>query len=131
VRDLAQMRRLAESGDCQLVDARSAGRFEGRDPEPRPGLKSGHIPGSRSLPFAELVDAETRLMLPLEEVRRRFGQAGIDPARPVAATCGTGVTAAILALALYRLGREDVAVYDGSWSEWGALPDVPVATGAA
>lgn len=131
VRGLPQMRRLAETHDCQLVDARSPGRFEGRDPEPRPGLKSGHIPGSRNLFFAELVDADSRLMRSVAEIAQRFSQAGLDPAKPVVATCGTGVTAAVLALALYRLGREDAAVYDGSWSEWGGLPDTPVATGAA
>lgn len=131
VRGLAQMRSWAESRDGQLVDARSSGRFEGRDAEPRPGLKSGHIPGSRNLPFAELVDPGTRLMRPVAEVARCFSRAGVDPSQPVAATCGTGVTAAVLALALYRLGREDAAVYDGSWSEWGSLPDTPVATGPA
>lgn len=129
--DLAQMRLLAASRGRQLLDARSPGRFEGRDPEPRPGLKSGHIPGSHNLFFADLLDPDSRTLRSVDELAQLFRQAGVDPALPVVTTCGTGVTAAVLALALYRLGREDVAVYDGSWSEWGGLPDTPVVTGTA
>lgn len=131
VYSLAQMRELAAAQNRQLVDARSAGRFEGTAPEPRPGLRSGHIPGSRHVFYGDLTDPDTRLLHPREQLAQRFAQAGIAPSRPVVASCGTGVTAAILALALYLLGREDVAVYDGSWSEWGGLADTPVATGPA
>lgn len=131
VYSLAQMRELAATQNRQLVDARSAGRFEGTAAEPRPGLRSGHIPGSRHVFYGDLTDPDTRLLRPQEELAQRFAQAGIDPAQPVVASCGTGVTAAIQALALYLLGREDVAVYDGSWSEWGGLADTPVATGPA
>ncbi|TAN53826.1 MAG: 3-mercaptopyruvate sulfurtransferase [Methylococcaceae bacterium] len=131
VRDLAQMRRWVQAPDRQLLDARSPGRFEGSAPEPRPGVRSGHIPGSRHLFYADLVDPDNHQLLPNDALAARFAAAGIDTAQPVTTTCGTGVTAAILALALYQLGRQDVAVYDGSWSEWGGLADTPVALGPA
>jgi thiosulfate/3-mercaptopyruvate sulfurtransferase len=128
VADLDRMRALLERRDAQIVDARSRGRFTATEPEIRPGLRGGHIPGSTNLPYNELFRADDDLMLPLEEVRGAFGRAGLDLARPVVTTCGSGVSAAVLALAIYRLGRPDAAVYDGSWTEWGGRPDTPIAT---
>jgi thiosulfate/3-mercaptopyruvate sulfurtransferase len=112
------------------VDLRPAGRFTGADPEPRAGLRGGHIPGSRNLPHAELVASDGTL-LPPEALRRRLETAGIDPARPVVATCGSGTSACAIALALHVLGQERTAVYDGAWTEWGGRADTPVATGPA
>jgi thiosulfate/3-mercaptopyruvate sulfurtransferase len=125
VRELEQMRANLLSRREQVVDARSRGRFSGVEPEPRAGLRGGHIPGSVSLPHLELLRGDGTL-LPEPELRRRFAAAGIDLARPIVTTCGSGVTASTLALALYRLGRDEVAVYDGSWSEWGGRRDTPV-----
>lgn len=132
VRDKAQLLGNLKSRREQVLDARAAGRFTGETPEPRPGMRGGHIPGSRSLPFLELVDPEAQTMLPPESLEARFMAAGIDLTRPVVTTCGSGVTAGVLALGLHLLGHRQVAVYDGSWSEWG-LPDgdTPVETGPA
>jgi thiosulfate/3-mercaptopyruvate sulfurtransferase len=127
VRDLEQMRSNLLSRREQVVDARPRGRFAGTAPEPRQGLRGGHIPGSLSLPYLELLAADGTL-LPEDQLRARFAAAGVDLGRPIATTCGSGVTASTLALALYQLGREDAAVYDGSWSEWGARGDTPVET---
>jgi thiosulfate/3-mercaptopyruvate sulfurtransferase len=127
VRELEQMRANVLSRREQVLDARSRGRFAGTEPEPRQGLSGGHIPGSLNLPHLELLRADGTL-LPASELRRRFAAAGVDLERPIVTTCGSGVTASTLALALYQLGREDVAVYDGSWSEWGARSDTPVET---
>ena len=113
-----------------MVDLRPAGRFAGTEPEPRPGLRGGHIPGSRSLPYADLVAADGTL-LPPAELRRRLTQAGVDPAAPVVATCGSGTSAAALILALAVLGYHHTALYDGAWTEWGGRDDTPVATGPA
>jgi len=115
----------------QLVDARPRPRFEGTVAEPRAGLRGGHIPGSRSVPYAGLFDAETGAMKPLEELRRIFGDAGVDIAKPIVTSCGSGVSALVLTLALYRLGVRGSALYDGSWSEWGLPDGPPVATGPA
>jgi len=115
----------------QVLDARPRPRFEGSAAEPRPGLRGGHIPGSRSLPYAELCDAKTGAMKPLDELRRIFSNAGVDLAKPIVTTCGSGVSAAVLTLALYRLGVRGTALYDGSWSEWGMPDGPPVATGPA
>jgi thiosulfate/3-mercaptopyruvate sulfurtransferase len=127
VRDLKQMRANVLSRREQVVDARSRGRFAGTEPEPRAGLRGGHIPGSVCLPHLEVI-APDGTLLPGPELRRRFGAAGVDINRPAVTSCGSGVTASTLALALYRLGRDDVAVYDGSWSEWGGRSDTPVET---
>jgi thiosulfate/3-mercaptopyruvate sulfurtransferase len=130
VRTLEQVLELTRTGGEQVVDARPAGRFTGSDPEPRPGLRGGHIPGCRSLPYAALVDADG-LVLPPAELRRRFEEAGVDPEKPVVATCGSGTSACAVLLALHLLGQDRAALYDGSWSEWGGRIDVPVATGPA
>jgi len=115
----------------QVVDARPRPRFEGSAAEPRAGLRGGHIPGSRSVPYASLVDAETGAMKSLEELRRIFADAGVDIKKPAVTTCGSGVSALVLTLALYRLGVRGSALYDGSWSEWGLPDGPPVATGPA
>jgi thiosulfate/3-mercaptopyruvate sulfurtransferase len=128
VADLSRMLAVLERKDAQIVDARSRGRFTATEPEIRPGLRGGHIPGSLNLPYQELFRADDDAMLAVDEVRGAFGRAGLDPERPVVTTCGSGVSAAVLALALYRLGRRDAAVYDGSWTEWGGRADTPVAT---
>lgn len=128
VRGLAEMQALLADAGVQILDARSPGRFAGTEPEPRQGLRSGHIPGSRNLFFKRLVDDRTQCMKPVEEIRAEFTAAGIDLRRPVVTTCGTGVTASILALGLFCLGREDTAVYDGSWTEWGSREDTLVCT---
>lgn len=118
---------IREQG-AQVIDARSAGRFYGRVPEPRPGLRGGHIPRSLNLPFERLFDGETLRVRPAEELRALFADIGLDPGRPVIATCGSGITACVLALGLHLIGAEDVSVYDGAWAEWGASPETPVAT---
>ena len=132
VRDRDQVLGNIDSGREQLVDARSRGRFEGSEPEPRPGLRGGHIPGSRNLPFTELLNRETQTLLPVEQLQERFAAAGIDMRRPVIATCGSGMTAAVLALGLHMAGHKDVSLYDGSWAEWG-YPEagLPVESGPA
>jgi thiosulfate/3-mercaptopyruvate sulfurtransferase len=129
VRDLSAMRVLVEQGGAQIVDARSPGRFAGNEPEPRAGLRSGHLPGSHNLFFKDLIDTDTGLLKPVSVLADTFRSAGLDLHAPLVTTCGTGVTAAILALGLFRLGRDDVPVYDGSWTEWGGRSDTPIAVG--
>jgi thiosulfate/3-mercaptopyruvate sulfurtransferase len=115
----------------QVIDARTRDRFEGRVKEPWPGRRSGRIPGSYNMPYGELIDARTGTMKPLGELRAAFAGAGVKLDRPMLTSCGSGVSAAVLTLALYRLGVDNPALYDGSWAEWG-LPDGPeIATGPA
>lgn len=129
VRSLVEMDEIVREGKLQVVDMRSAGRFEGRDPEPRPELRSGHMAGARNLPFTELVGPDARL-LPLDALRERLSCAGIDLDRPIVATCGSGTSACALLLALERLGAPPAALYDGSWTQW-AGAGRPIVTGPA
>lgn len=130
VRDLAAIQANLVGRAEQIVDMRASGRFAGREPEPRPGLRGGHIPGSLSLPYTDLVAADGTL-LPLDQLRRRIAAAGVDPTRPVVATCGSGTSACVLLLALHLLGQDRAALYDGSWAEWGGRDDTPVSGGSA
>jgi thiosulfate/3-mercaptopyruvate sulfurtransferase len=130
VRNLDQVKRALESGREQVVDARPAGRFAGETPEPRAGLRGGHMPGARSLPASELI-APDGTMKSAAQLAVLFEKAGVDINKPVVTTCGSGITAAILALGLARLGKERAAVYDGSWTEWGGREDTAVVTGPA
>jgi thiosulfate/3-mercaptopyruvate sulfurtransferase len=126
VRSLDDMRRNLDARGEQVLDARSAGRFNGTEPELRPQCRSGHIPASLNLPFGELLDPATKTFRPTEALEQRFAAAGVDPARPVITSCGSGITACVLALGLHLIGRDRVAVYDGSWTEWGGRRDTPV-----
>lgn len=130
LRDAAAIQANIASAAEQVVDARSAGRFEGTEPEPRPGVRGGHIPGSRNLHYARLV-REDGTMRPVEELRAIVHDAGLDTARPVVCSCGSGITACAVLLALEVLGATETAVYDGSWTEWGGRRDTPVDTGPA
>ena len=130
VRDVTQVAAASKLGDHEIVDARAAERFRGEVPEPRPGLRSGHIPGSKNLPFGQLYAADGTLK-PVAALRAAFEAAGVDLSKPVITTCGSGVTAASLFLALERIGQRDHSLYDGSWAEWGSFPDLKIATGDA
>jgi thiosulfate/3-mercaptopyruvate sulfurtransferase len=131
VRSMQQMIANIASKAEQVIDARASDRFEARVGEPRPGLRPGHIPGSRNLPYNNLFDPATGAMRPLDELRAAFSGAGVKLDAPIVTSCGSGVSAAVLTLALYRLGLENPALYDGSWSEWGQPDGPPVATGPA
>jgi thiosulfate/3-mercaptopyruvate sulfurtransferase len=131
VRSMQQMIANIASKAEQVIDARASDRFEARVGEPRPGLRPGHIPGSRNLPYNNLFDPTTGAMKPLDQLRAAFSSAGVALDKPIVTSCGSGVSAAVLTLALYRLGLENPALYDGSWSEWGQPDGPPVATGPA
>jgi thiosulfate/3-mercaptopyruvate sulfurtransferase len=126
VRELDDVKRNIETKREQVIDARSPGRFFGRDPEPRQGLRGGHIPGSKNVPFGEMTDPATGALLPAAAIEAKFRAAGVDPAKPIVASCGSGVSACALALGLHLIGARQVAVYDGSWTEWGGRPDTPI-----
>ena len=130
VRDMAQIASALSQNSETVVDARPAARFAGAAAEPRPGLASGHMPGAKNVPVDRLVDESGRLVAP-ESILGAFQAAGVDLSLPVVTTCGSGVTAAVLLFALATLGKRDVALYDGSWAEWGSRPGNPIATGPA
>jgi thiosulfate/3-mercaptopyruvate sulfurtransferase len=130
LRDLDEMKALIKKAGAQIVDARPAARFEGKVPEPRPGLRSGHIPGSKNIPSQQLLNGDGTFKSP-EELAKLFIDAGVNVSKPVVTTCGSGVTASMLALALAVLGQTNAAVYDGSWAEWGQENGLPIETGPA
>jgi thiosulfate/3-mercaptopyruvate sulfurtransferase len=130
VKDVTQVSAASKLGDYEIIDARSPGRFRGEEPEPRVGLRPGHIPGSKNVCFKDLLNADQTMKNPVE-IRQIFEAAGVDFNKPAITTCGSGVTAAVLSLGLERIGKTDHSLYDGSWSEWGMFPTVPVATGDA
>jgi thiosulfate/3-mercaptopyruvate sulfurtransferase len=131
IRSKAQILDTIATRREQVIDARARNRFEGTVNEPRPGLRPGHIPSSLNLPFNELFDGQTGTMKPIPELQKLFSAEGLDLQRPIVTTCGSGVSAAVLTLALYRLGVRGSALYDGSWSEWGLPDGPPLATGKA
>ena len=127
VASLADMREIVKTGSSQIADARPAGRFAGTDPEPRQGLRSGHMPGAKNVPATSL--SKNGELLPPARLKELLEEAGLDLSRPVVTSCGSGITAAVVTLALHSLGHTDNKLYDGSWSEWGGLSDTPVVTG--
>ena len=129
VASFADMRRIVEDLSSQIADARPAGRFTGDEPEPRPGMRSGHMPGARSVPVTTL--SSGGYLKDLDGLRRALADGGVDPGKPVVTSCGSGVTAAVISLALASLGAADHKLYDGSWSQWGSRDDTPVETGPA
>lgn len=129
VASLDEMVAIVANGSAQVADARPSGRFEGVDPEPRAGMRGGHMPGARNVPALSL-GRDGKLLAP-DELRAAFEGAGIDLSKPIVTSCGSGVTAAVLALALETLGHSDTRLYDGSWTEWGGRQDTPVVTGKA
>ena len=130
VKDVTQVAHAAKLAEAAIIDARSAARFAGDVPEPRAGLRSGHIPGARNVPFTTMLNGDGTLKS-VAELRTVFAAAGVDLTKPAITTCGSGVTAAILSLALERIGHRNHALYDGSWAEWGMYDDLAVATGPA
>ncbi|MHA6684677.1 3-mercaptopyruvate sulfurtransferase [Mesorhizobium sp. A556] len=129
VASLADMRRIVGFDESQIADARGPGRFTGSEPEPRAGVRSGHMPGARNVPASAL--SENGRFLSKDQLRKAIAEAGIDLDRPVVTSCGSGITAAVITLALETLGHTDNRLYDGSWTEWGGLTDTPVSTGKA
>lgn len=127
VASVDDMRVIVADGSAQIADARPAGRFTGADPEPRPGIRGGHMPGARNVPALSL--GRDGALLPPVELRAAFEGAGLDLSRPIVTSCGSGITAAVLTLALETLGHTDNRLYDGSWTEWGGLTDTPVVKG--
>jgi thiosulfate/3-mercaptopyruvate sulfurtransferase len=130
VRSLDQVKAALDSKTEQVVDARAAGRFQGTEKELWPG-RPGHMPGSRNLPFPDLLDPQDKTFLPAEAIKNKFAASGLDLEKPIVASCGSGVTACVVALGAYLIGKDDIPIYDGSWSEWGLREDVPAATGPA
>ena len=130
IRDVTQVAAAAKLSDHEIIDARSPGRFRGEEPEPREGLRAGHIPGSKNVHYRTLLNDDGTMKSP-EEMKAVFEAAGIDLSKPAITTCGSGVTAAILSLALERMGLDRWSLYDGSWAEWGMYGDLKVATGDA
>ena len=130
VRSVDDVKALVDSKREQIVDARAANRFRGEVPEPRPGLRAGHMPGAFNLPYNELLDPQTGTMLPADKLGARIAASGLDPAKKVTASCGSGVSACVVALGLYLTGAPEAAIYDGSWTEWGGRADTPIVTGA-
>ncbi|WBU58287.1 3-mercaptopyruvate sulfurtransferase [Paracoccus sediminicola] len=130
IRNAAEVAAASDSGSHEIIDARAADRFTGAAPEPREGLASGHIPGAKNLPVGRLY-REDGTMKDEDALRAEFETAGVDLNRPAITSCGSGITAASLSLALERLGHRNHALYDGSWTEWGALPNAKIATGDA
>jgi len=128
VRDVTQVAAAAKLGDHEIIDARPAGRFKGDEPEPRPGLRPGHIPGARNVPMKSLLNEDGTMKSP-EALRAIFDAAGVDLSKPAITTCGSGVTAAVVSLALERIGKHDHSLYDGSWAEWGMYDDLKVEKG--
>jgi len=122
-----EMRRIVDGKTAQIADARPAGRFAGTDPEPRPGVRGGHMPGARNVPATSL--SRDGSLLPVPELRAALETAGLDLTKPVVTSCGSGVTAAVVSLALESVGHPQHRLYDGSWSEWGGRSDTPVVTG--
>jgi thiosulfate/3-mercaptopyruvate sulfurtransferase len=129
VRSVDDVRGLIDSRREQIVDARAAARFRGEAPEPRAGLRGGHMPGAFNLPYNDLIDPATGTMLPNDNLKARIAASGIDPAKKVTASCGSGVTACVIGLGLYLTGAPEAAIYDGSWTEWGGRADTPIVTG--
>lgn len=130
VRDVTQVSHASKLGTTQIVDARAAARFRGEAPEPREGLRAGHIPGARNVPYTCLLNEDKTMKSP-DATRTEFELAGVNLSKPIITSCGSGITAAILGLALERMGHDNWSLYDGSWAEWGMFPTVPVATGEA